>query len=99
MTYRKPKESSKDDRTPEQKKTHRSIIVGTDSFMSGWGGAQGGLSYAGWACEPDVKDRVFNWVARRSEMKRVREVYGDYRPRGCKHLHIYVVGPDHPALR
>ena len=26
----------KDDRTPEQKKTHDWVVVGTDSFMSGW---------------------------------------------------------------
>lgn len=88
-----------DDRTREQKRTHVSIIVGTDSFMSGWGQASNGLSYAGWACKPEDRDRVFAWVSSRSEMKRVREVYGDYRPRGCVHCHIYVVDPDHPALQ
>ena len=29
-----------DDRTPEQKATHTILIIGTDSFMSGWGGSQ-----------------------------------------------------------
>jgi len=28
----------KDDRTEEQKKTHKMAVVGTDVFMSGWGG-------------------------------------------------------------
>ena len=42
-----------DDRTLDQKLTHTIGIVGTDSFMSGWGKAQGGHSYAVWACEPD----------------------------------------------
>jgi hypothetical protein len=29
-----------DDRTPEQKQTHRVLVLGTDSFMSGWGQAR-----------------------------------------------------------
>ena len=39
-----------DDRTSEEMKTHQIIVAGTDSFMSGWGEAKGGVSYAGWAC-------------------------------------------------
>jgi len=38
-----------DDRTTDQHATHRLAVIGTDSFMSGWGGAEGGASYAGWA--------------------------------------------------
>ena len=89
----------KDDRTAEQKKTHNALVVGTDSFMSGWGEASGGLSYAAWACKPGTVDRVFSWVSNRSDMKRVRLVYDPYYPSGCKHLHIYVVNDDHPAVR
>ena len=89
----------RDDRTREQKQTHGWIVVGTDSFMSGWGKASGGASYAGWACRWEDVNKVERWVESRSEMKRVRIVGSDYRPRGNGHCHIYVVGPEHPALR
>lgn len=88
-----------DDRTQEQKKTHVFLIVGTDTFMSGWGKAKNGKSYAAWACLPEHKDRVFNWVESRSDMKRVREIYGEYRPGGAGHLHIYVVDEKHPSIK
>jgi len=42
-----------DDRTNEQKKTHSCLIGGTDRFMSGWGRAENGKSYAFWSCRPD----------------------------------------------
>lgn len=82
----------KDDRTPEQKKTHRLIVVGTDSFMSGWGEAKNGASYAGWACTYENVDAVEKRIKARSEMKRVRVVSADYRPKAgyCEHFHIYV---------
>ena len=88
-----------DDRTLEQKATHTVLIIGTDSFMSGWGEAKGGASYAAWACEPKDAPQVLAWVERRTDMKRVRVVYGDYRPNSqlCAHLHIYVVDDNHPA--
>ena len=84
-----------DDRTQAQRKTHTWLVVGTDSFMSGWGEAKGGLSYAAWACMPEDRHAVYSWVTMRGDMKRVREVcdYPDnpYRPnRRCVHLHIYV---------
>ena len=83
-----------DDRTPKQRKTHRLIVLGTDSFMSGWGAARNGPSFAGWACEPRHVNAVERWVNRRGDMKRVRTVIdrpGErYRPSGCVHLHIYV---------
>jgi hypothetical protein len=88
----------RDDRTPEQKKTHTVIILGTDSFMSGWGLAEGGVSYAGWACEPKHQWKVLDWVSNRSEMKRVRVVTDPYRPKGKGDCHIYVVDDNHPAL-
>lgn len=86
-----------DDRTPEQRKTHRVIVVGTDSFMSGWGGAKNGASYAGWACESRLAENVLAHVSARSEMKRVRIVSGDYRPKRayCAHFHVYVVDESH----
>ena len=88
-----------DDRTTKQKQTHTLAVIGTDSFMSGWGHAQNGLSYAGWACTPDDLDSVERWVRSRSDMKRVRVVsLRDYRPTGAVHTHIYVVEKNHPAL-
>lgn len=88
-----------DDKTDEQRETHKWLIVGTDSFMSGWGEARGGKSYAAWACRDEHRGEVLSWVEGRSDMKRVREVYGEYRPSGQGHCHIYVVEDGHPALR
>lgn len=93
----------KDDRTAEQRKSHNCLIVGTDRFMSGWGSAPG-TSYAAWACEEGVAGIVENWVRNRRDQMRVRVVYDSpqrrYRPRGGDgdHLHIYVVGPNHPSI-
>lgn len=91
-----------DDRTDEQRKTHRLAIVARDKFMSGWGGAKGGASRCAWAVHPDVnEDRVFNWVKSRPEMVYVSLVdLSTYRPpRGTAHFHVYVCNPDHPAAR
>lgn len=90
-----------DDRTPEQKKTHTYAVVASDRFLSGWGGASGGVSRCAWACSPDINiDRVFNWVKDRSEMRYVNIVnLNTYRPpRGTAHFHIYVCEQNHPAL-
>ncbi len=91
-----------DDRTEEQSKTHTWLVIGTDSFMSGWGAAKSGNSYAAWACLPEDAGRVLQWVESRSDMKRVREVsecHGRlWRPRGVGHAHVYVVEEGHSAL-
>ncbi len=88
-----------DDRTPEQKRTHNMIILGTDSLLSGWGGAGDGPSYAGWAFQEGDQAKVEAWVRSRSDMKRVRLVFGKYRPpTGEGHCHIYVVTPGHNSL-
>ena len=90
-----------DDRTKEQKITHPWLVVGTDSFMSGWGEARNGVSYAAWACQPGEARKVMFWVEARGDMKRVRmvsEYARRYRPTGKGHCHIYVVDADHPAL-
>ena len=79
-----------DDRTPAQRQTHTWIVVGTDKFLSGWGKAKDGASYAGWACEPKDRHDVLAWVEARSDMLRVREVTDPYRPRTAGHCHIYV---------
>ena len=83
-----------DDRTDEQKATHTWLIIGTDSFLSGWGGASGGASYAAWACKTEDRDRVFNWVSSRGDMKRVREALaGDHILTGQ-----HVVGRERPRF-
>ena len=88
-----------DDRTDAQRRySHTAIIAGQDTFLSGWGGAEGGLSYAGWACEDKDIEKVFEWVEARSDMRLVKEVDDDYRPAGAVHFHIYVVEAGHPAL-
>jgi len=89
-----------DDRTEAQRQTHTLAWMMTDSFMSGWGHAKNGLSYAGWAFA-GAQDglAVERWVRSRSDSKRVRLVALDgYRPTAAKHTHIYVVEPGHPAL-
>lgn len=89
-----------DDRTEEEKLTHSCIVLGTDRFLSGWGYAKNGLSYAGWACQDKDLWKVERWVKARSDMKRVRIVGNNYRPSNyCAHLHIYVVNENHNALR
>lgn len=91
-----------DDRTPEQKQTHRWGVVAKDKFMSGWGGAVGGASRCAWALGPGVdSERFFAWVRNRSEMRHVHYVdLSTYRPpRGTAHFHIYVADADHPGNR
>ena len=88
-----------DDRTDSQRATHRYLVIGTDRFMSGWGGAEGGLSYAAWACRPAVARECIEWVERRGDMSRVRTYLEGrrYRPgSSCAHLHIYVWESDRP---
>lgn len=81
----------KDDRTAEQKLTHTVIVLATDRFMSGWGEAKGGPSYAGWACRPELQDTLFSRIKARKDMKNVRVVASYYRPpSGPGHCHIYV---------
>ena len=88
----------RDDRTPRQRDTHNWLVIGTDKFLSGWGKAEGGASYAVWACKPEDRLRVLAWVENRSDMKRVREATGPYRPSGKGDCHIYVVDDGHPAI-
>lgn len=86
-----------DDRTAEQRSTHTVIVHGRDRCLSGWGRAEGGVSYAGWACRPEHSDKVERWVRSRGDMKRV-SVSSAWFPRGRGHAHIYVVDDNHPAI-
>ena len=91
-----------DDRTKDPaitRQTHPLIVMMTDKFLSGWGQAKNGTSYAGWACRHDDLDTVEHWVRSRSDAMRVRIVSADYRPPNIHgHCHIYVVDNGHPAL-
>ncbi len=96
-----------DDREWNEKDLYPNLIVGTDTFMSGWGGARGGLSVAAWACKDADVPKVFAWVKGRSDMRRVglhRDSGGwgkgenYYPPKSTAHFHIYKVLEGHPAL-
>ena len=83
----------KDDRTPEQKKTHVWGVVAKDKFMSGWGMAQNGVSRCAWACSPNADiDTLERRIRARAEMRYINVVnLNTYRPpRGTAHFHIYV---------
>lgn len=86
-----------DDRTTEQRETHRYGVAMTDAFMSGWGGAAGGASVAIWACPVEWLDHVKQEVSRREEARRVRVVdLRSYRPRrNVAHVHVYPVEAGH----
>ena len=86
-----------DDRTQEEMKTHYWLVTATDKFMSGWGRANGGLSKCAWACRPEDVDAVYDWVKNRSDMKYVNIRTTPWYP-VCKHVHIYVVRGNHPAI-
>jgi hypothetical protein len=89
-----------DDRTSEQRQSHRWGVVMRDKFMSGWGEASGGVSRCAWACGPGVNiERVRAWVESRGDSAYVNVVdLHTYRPRNTKHFHIYVCDAGHPAL-
>lgn len=77
-----------DDRPPEQKGW--CIVMMTDAFLSGWGEAKGGPSYAGWPFPAAYQPEVERWVRQRGEARHVRIVLGSYRPpAGPGHCHIY----------
>ena len=88
-----------DDRTESEQASHTNLVVGRDKFLSGWGKATGGTSYAAWACTDDDLVKVEDWVCGRGDMLNVRTQDSNYEPTGPGHFHVYVVGQDHPALR
>lgn len=80
-----------DRRTPLEKKTHKYLAVATDTFLSGWGKARHGYSYAAWAYDSlEGAQKQVAHLKRRPEMKRVRLVTDYWRPRGTGHLSIYI---------
>lgn len=96
-----------DDRTDEQKWTHDTLIGGRDRLLSGWGRASRS-SYAYWACRREDVGAVTDWVNARGDISRVCCYSGDKfrhmeqddgETTWSDHVHIYVVGDNHPALR
>lgn len=93
-----------DDRTQEQRQTHRLAVMGRDRCLSGWGQAEGGYSRAAWAVPNDGSVNIYRverWVRSRGDMQYVNIVdLSTYRPRSdTAHLSIYVVSPDDAAAR
>jgi len=85
----------KDDRTTEEQSTHNVLITATDKCN--WHLPYGSNKCA-WACRPEDADVVWRWVLGRSDMKYVNVTHGEWKPRNAGAVHIYRVGPNHPAL-
>lgn len=80
-----------DDRTEEQRQQTWGFVVATDSFMSGWGRADGGRSLYAVAVPDETRADDVEWrMDHRDEFKRVRVCLPDWRPRlyDSDHLHI-----------
>lgn len=89
----------KDDRTPEQLKTHTTLIAGKDIFLGSWGpGKANGGSTAIWSCTPENALKVLEWVENRSDMRDVRNITERNARRLVGMVHIYTVEEGHPAL-
>lgn len=81
-----------DDRTSEEIEKTIGFVIATDKFMSGWGRAPHKSVVAVPFTSESDKEDVLRRMMRRTEMIRIREVYGKtYYPslRYGDHLHIY----------
>lgn len=88
-----------DDRTAAERATLTVLVGGRDSFMSGWGKADGGSSFAYWACEPDQVFAVSSWVEARGDITLVPIadlLEGDRHE--TEHCHVYAVRANHVSL-
>ena len=90
-----------DDRTQDERVNVLTYMVGgIDRTLSGWGGAEGGRSFAFWACRPEDAEKLWDWIDQRSDLRYVRS-YGAtcaVRLRARDHCHVYAVRDGHPAL-
>ena len=88
-----------DDRNTEQKKSLTCLVGGYDSFMSGWGQAEGGASYAYWACKPEDEAHVRMRVSGRGDIS--LHSYDSIVARTAQndHIHIYVCDESHVYTR
>lgn len=97
-----------DERTDLQRREMPFLVVGIDSFLSGWGPCEKGLSVAAWACRDEDTGHVLKWVKARSDIRKARLVdERDFMGRvypvsvkfpGVAHYHVYAVDVGHPAL-
>jgi hypothetical protein len=81
-----------DDRTSEEIEKTIGFVIATDKFLSGWGRAPRKSVVAVPFTSEEDKEDVLRRMRRRTEMIRVREVYGKtYYPslQNGDHLHIY----------
>ena len=83
-----------DRRTEADKAATVGFVVATDRFMSGWGQAPGSSYYAVPFSDWDQAVTVEANMRRRSEMKRVRVVGADYRPRLGAGDHLSIASMD-----
>jgi hypothetical protein len=94
-----------DERKPEKEYF---LIGGKDKFMSGWGGAKGGNSYAFWALDKKHRHALVNklmtWVENRGDIIYIRYLYPNEKLKlnkltNAAHVSIYEVNPEtHPAF-
>ncbi len=85
-------------RTAEEKANTWGFVVATDSSLSGWGQAPGRSFFAVAVStieESRIVEENMQW---RSEMKRVRVVGADWRPKAGAGDHLSIVGK-HEASR
>ena len=83
-----------DNRSEDEKRRTVGFVVATDSFMSGWGLAPGrsifAVPFETWEQAKVVEDNMRH----RSEMKRVRVVGRDWRPKLHKGDHLSIRSMD-----
>ena len=94
-----------DRRTEEQKEQLKYIVYAHDKFMSGWGQAKGGRSLCAWAVKSESdKDKMLDWLERRSDMGRVdwdlsSEFDRKLNRKTFAHCSILAITKEHPILR
>ncbi len=95
----------KDERTKEQKEQLKYIVFAHDKFMSGWGMAKGGRSLCAWAVESESdRDKILDWLERRSDMSRINwdlsiEFDRKLKRKTFAHCSIYSATKEHPILK
>lgn len=100
----------RDERTTEQKQSPQYFVMGMDTFMSGWGMAEGKISYGVWMFDSeDDMPKFLKWIKGRGDMKHIMS--GTTRNleflvnsmalntnKGPHHISIYTTDRHHPAL-
>lgn len=74
-------------------------IGGVDPWMSGWGGAEGGRSFAIWSCRSGDADAVMAWVKSRGDIESPRVIPGTLTTKPNDHVHVYNVNNNHISLQ